>query len=347
MRNRLTVLTIISLVTVAVVAKQSYSFREAVANATIADAAADLIELSTAAQTRTMILPANSPKRMGWHFIPKDERKGLQVRDMNEKQVDATHQLLKTVLSELGYDKTKEIMRLEGLLNELEGGKGGNIRDPLRYYVTFFGKPSSEAAWGLSFEGHHLSLNYWFDGEKIVASTPQFFAANPATIKNKNNSDFRIGSAVLGKEEGLGFELVGSLTENQRGKAILASKARREIRAAGEAQPPQTAPEGINIGELTAEQRDLLESLIDEYIAAMPEEVANQRREEVDSALAKGVYFAWEGATKPGIGHYYRVQGPTFLIEFVNTQPDAAGNPANHIHCVWRDLRGDFGIKIK
>ena len=79
----------------------------------------------------------------------------------------------------------------------------------------------------------------------------------------------------------------------------------------------------------------------------MPAEVATERLSAIEQAGFEKVYFAWMGAEKPGIGHYYKIQGPTFLIEFVNTQADAAGNPANHIHCLWRDMRGDFGIPIK
>ena len=80
------------------------------------------------------------------------------------------------------------------------------------------------------------------------------------------------------------------------------------------------------------------------YLESMPEEIRATRISEIEQAGPEHVHFAWAGATRPGVGHYYRVQGPTFLIEFVNTQPDSAGNPANHIHCVWRDMRGDFAL---
>ena len=347
-RSNICFVVILGVLAVGLIARNGLSFKQAaVANASVVEAASELAAITNAEQKKALMLPADTPKRMDWHFIPKNERKGLQVRNMTEQQRAATHELLKTVLSEMGYGKTKEIMRLESLLNELEGGKGSNVRDPLRYYVTFFGKPSTDGAWGLSFEGHHLSLNYWFDGAEITSSTPQFFATNPATVKNKNNSDFPVGTRVLAKEEMLAFELVNSLDPAQQSKAVLADKARREIDGAGKAQPEKSAPVGICISELKGEQKDLLESLIDEYVSAVPEDVANERRADVEPALEKDVFFAWEGAKKPGVGHYYRVQGPTFLIEFVNTQPDAAGNPANHIHCVWRDLRGDFGVKLK
>jgi hypothetical protein len=172
------------------------------------------------------------------------------------------------------------------------------------------------------------------------------FAANPADVQNASQAGISLGTRVLKDEETLAFELVNSLSPEQRGAAILADKARSEVRGAGEAQPPLTDPEGIAWPQLSADQQALLIRLLDAYIAAMPPEVAEERRHDIQAAGTGGIHFAWEGATQPGIGHYYRVQGPTFLVEFVNTQPDSAGNPANHIHCIWRDMRGDFGLPI-
>ena len=198
-------------------------------------------------------------------------------------------------------------------------------------------------------EGHHLSFNYVVDQGHIVASTPQFMAANPTRLAKIYDTTplLKKGEQVLAAEEQLGFDLVNSLTEAQRKKAIIAEKAPREIRAAGEAQPPQEKPVGLRVSELNESQDEILVKLIDTYISAMPGDVGVQRRREIHDSDPGKAFFAWAGPTKPGIGHYYRIEGPTFLIEFVNTQPDAAGNPASHIHCVWRDPRGDFGLKVK
>ena len=183
-------------------------------------------------------------------------------------------------------------------------------------------------------------------GDKVLSSTPQFFATNPATVKSPNNVDIPLGTRVLRLEETLAFELVNTLSKDQLGTAKLSDKAPREIRAAGEAQPPQEEPVGISWKALSSEQKKLLRRLIGIYAKAVPEKVAAERLEAFRQAGFKNIHFAWAGAMHPGVGHYYRVQGPTFLIEFVNTQPDADGNPANHIHCVWRDMRGDFDMPI-
>ncbi len=298
-------------------------------------------------QRSSVVLDYGTPQRVQWRFTPQDSRKGLQIKEMNDAQRKAAHSLLKSCLSELGYDKATKIMELEHILHELEGEGGRNIRDTERYYFTVFGEPTEEGRWGLSIEGHHLSLNFVIDSGKIVSSTPTFFAANPAIVKNQVPGGQPIGTQVLKQEEELAFSLVNSLTDEQRKKAVIADKAPREIRAAEEPQPPTEEPAGLPFTDLEGEQRRMLRNLVTSYLDNLPKEVYDQRFKAITTAGPNNVYFAWAGPTEPGIGHYYRVQGPTFLIEFVNTQPDPAGNPANHIHCVWRDTRGDFAVPLE
>lgn len=283
--------------------------------------------------------------RLDWHFIPKPERKGLQIKEMNEDQRKLAHKLLESGLSQVGYGKADTIMSLEAILHELEQGQPGKpLRDTERYFFTLFGQPAPESKWGLSIEGHHLSLNFVVDGGKVVSSTPTFFGANPAIVQGDIGVGPKKGTRVLAKEETLAFDLLHSLSAEQRQAVLIADKAPADLRGAGEAQPPDTAPEGLPAERFTADQVKTLWSLLETYAANMPEELGQERLEQVRQAGIEKVYFAWAGADQPGIGHYYRVQGPSFLIEFVNTQPDAEGNPANHIHSVWRNVAGDFGI---
>lgn len=292
-------------------------------------------------------LEYDTPKRVAWHFIPLAERKGLQIRDMNEKQRQAAHALLKASLSKVGYDKATKIMALESLLKELEKSKTGTpLRDSERYYFTVFGKPAADGKWGLSVEGHHLSLNFSIDNNEVVSSTPAVFCANPAVVK-KGAVGIETGTRVLKEEETLAFELVNSLSDEQQKVAVIAPTAPKEIRAAGEAQPPQDEPAGIAAAKLEGAQKKLLRKLVEVYLNNHPEEVAGQRLDDIEAAGWDKLHFAWAGAQEPGTGHYYRIQGPTFLVEFVNVQPDAAGNLANHIHSVWRDMRGDFALSAK
>jgi hypothetical protein len=296
-------------------------------------------------QKTIAVMPYDTPQRVGWHFIPKDQRKGLQIKHMNAPQREAAFGLLQTALSQAGYDKARKIMALEGILRELEKEKrGGAIRDPERYYVTVFGEPRADSRWGLSVEGHHLSLNFVVQQGRVTASTPTFFGSNPNVVRQELPGVPPPGTRVLEQEEQRAFALIQSLDTEQRRTAIIAEKAPADIRAAGEAQSPAYVAEGLAYPRLTAAQQQQLRELIAVYANNLPEDVGSQRLQEIDQAGWDRVFFAWAGADRPGVGHYYRIQGPTFVIEFVNTQPDAAGNPASHIHSVWRDPRGDFAV---
>jgi hypothetical protein len=293
--------------------------------------------------------PFDDATRTDWHFVPKPSRKGVQLRDMTEPQQAAALRLLRSVLSQVGYDKSVAIMELDEILRILEGSRAKNIRDPKRYFFTIFGTPADDGPWAVSIEGHHLSLNLTVRDGRIVDSTPQFMGANPAVVKTPLPNLPAVGRRVLEAEESVAFELVGSLDDGQRAKAVISSEPPREIRGAGEPQPTGGAAVGIGYGDLSASQQALMKRLVDVYCQTMPDEVAAERRQLIESADGgwAAVKFSWAGSLTPGIGHAYRVDGPTFVIELCNVQPDAEGNPANHIHCIWRDRTGDFDLPPK
>ncbi|MEX0939238.1 MAG: DUF3500 domain-containing protein [Pirellulales bacterium] len=343
-------LFVFACVSVAVLVTTSFSWsylQQSSPGAAMSEAAREFLAALTGSQQQKAQMEYGMPQRVDWHFIPKDQRKGVQIKEMTELQREAAHQLLASALSEIGYTKAKTIMQLEAVLNELQQGRGGPIRDTERYYFTIFGDPNDQGRWGLSVEGHHLSLNFVVEDNQVISSSPQVYATNPAVVKEDYSAQgIEKGTRVLAKEETLAFELVNSLTGEQQSTAVIAQEAPREIRAAGEPQPPTDAPEGLPAGQMTDQQKQLLNELIAVYARNMPQAVAEKRMNEIDEAGRDSIHFAWAGAKREGVGHYYRVQGPTFLIEFVNTQPDSAGNPANHIHSIWRDMRGDFAVAI-
>jgi len=325
-------------------------FKLAGSGETMGAAATKFLAALDAEQRAKAALPFDDKLRVDWHFIPKPDgaREGVKVRDMSSPQRQAAHALLKGALSEAGYSKATQIMALEGLLHELEKAKGGkNVRDTERYFFTVYGAPSSDGKWGLSVEGHHLSLNFVVDKGHVVSSTPTAFCANPATVMNENVPSIKKGTRVLAKEETIAFDLLASLTADQKKEAIIAEKAPNDVRAAGAVQAATDGSKGIVAEKLTGQQRSILQSIIDEYANNLPADLAKERLDIVQKDGPAKTYFAWAGADKPGIGHYYCIQGASFQIEFVNTQADSAGNPANHIHSVWRDMRGDFAIPVK
>lgn len=290
----------------------------------------------------------DDPARMDWHNIPKPQRKGLQVRDMNAAQREAAHKLLQAALSAEGYVKAVKIMALENNLREGEKGlQGSPLRDPDRYFLTIFGTPSDKGAWGWSFEGHHFSLNFTIRDGKIVGDTPSFWGANPATVHIFIEGGPKEGTRTLSAEEQLAFDLVHMLTADQRKTALIAAEAPADYRAAGVPQPPQTAPEGLAAAKMTPEEKEKLRALLVAYCGNLAEPLAAERIAAIDAADFDRIHFAWAGGTEPGQPHYYRVQGPTFVLELVNIQADPAGNVANHIHSVWRNIQGDFGVPVK
>jgi len=312
----------------------------------ITDAAQKFLKTLDSAATQKATMAFDDPKRMDWHNIPKPERKGLQYKDMTEAQRAACLGLLKASLSEVGYDKSQKIMALEANLKEGEKNlKNGQLRDPQRYFLTIFGTPSDKGEWGYSFEGHHFSLNFVISNNRVIASTPSFWGANPATVHIFVEGGPAKGTRTLAAEEQLAFDLVNSLDEAQQKKAIVAATAPKEYRNAGDPKPPLATDKdfGIAASELTDAQKKMLWTLLETYNANLAKEVAATRLAEIKAAGLERVGFAWLGSTKPGVGHSYRVHGPTFVLELINVQSDPAGNPANHIHSVWRDARGDFG----
>jgi hypothetical protein len=270
-------------------------------------------------------------ERLNWHFIPR-ERRGLPLKQMTPAQQDLARALLQAGLSQRGLLKANTIMELELVLREL--GQNPNVRDPERYFFSIFGTPSDTGAWGWRMEGHHLSLNFTIVSGRPVATAPAFMGANPAEVR----SGPRQGLRALAPEEDLARELVTSLNATQRATVIIATEAPRDIITGNALDINPLAPPGIAIGQLGRTQSALLLRLVDEYLSRMTEPLAKERRARLERTDLNQITFAWAGSIERGQPHYYRIQGPSFLIEYDNTQ-----NEANHIHSVWRDFAGDFG----
>jgi hypothetical protein len=233
------------------------------------------------------------------------------------------------------------IMDLEDVLRgieEAEGQASGRAptfrRDPLGYFFSVFGTPAANGTWGWRVDGHHISLHFTIVSGQITVGTPTFLGTNPAEVRQGPKTGLRI----LADQEDSARTLVMQLTEPQRAKAVIARDAPGDIVTTNRYPIDPLAPAGIGSAELTAAQRDQLMRIIAVYTSAMTEEVAAKRVGRLRSAGVEKIAFAWAGELERGKKHYYRVQGPTFLIEFDNTQ-----NDANHVHSVWRDFDGDFG----
>jgi hypothetical protein len=283
-------------------------------------------------------------ERTRWFFTPQQDedrkatRKGLPLQDMTAEQKKRALALIRAGTSAGGYKKATTIMSLESILAALEK-KGRKVRHPEWYFFAVFGKPSKTGKWGWRVEGHHLSLNFTLDGGKVISATPSFFGANPAVVK----SGKRKGLNTLPEEVKHARALFKSLDEDQR-KLAYRDKKFPEIEEKV-TKPGVGAPVGLPAAKMTAKQRGVLLELITAYAERQAPEVAAHEVARVKKAGLGKVHFAFGGGDgTPGKPYTYRVQGPTFVIEFLNVQGDSAGNPANHIHSAWRTIGGDFGL---
>jgi hypothetical protein len=277
----------------------------------------------------------NDPERLNWHFIPR-ERKGLPLRDLEGEALRAAHRLLQSGLSEAGYSQALNVMSLEEVLYLLEGGEREYRRErrhPGKYYISVFGEPAAQGNWGWRIEGHHLSLNFTLRDNQIVSTTPEFFGANPGTVQAGVGRTIR----VLGTEEDLARQILKLCDPSQRSRLWVSEVAPDEVPGAGVPQPVVESPVGLPVNAMSKAQQELLHQLLEEYLKNMPGDVAEERRKTIAAAGMDQIYFAWWGQPDQDQRHHYRVQGPTFVIEYNNTQ-----NEANHVHSMWRDVRGDF-----
>jgi hypothetical protein len=295
--------------------------------------AVEFLKSLTQAQRNKTQMPFDDDSRMLWHYIPSSmfPRAGIQLNELDSNQKSKLDELLKTFLSETGYTKTMKIIDLENILLEISGDS--IMRNPENYSVAFYGNPEKDSIWAFSFDGHHISLNFTIHNGKIQIA-PRFLGANPARIP----SGPREGERTLQKEEDLGFELINSLSEEQRKMAIFQQKPFLDIVTEKSTEVKPLSPVGIMYGQLYRNQQLIFLKLLDEYLSTIPAEQAEKRMNSIKDEEINEVRFGWAGATVLGEGHYYRIQGKSFLIEFDNVQ-----NEANHIHTVWRDFDGDFG----
>ena len=293
-------------------------------------AEAFLASLSPAQRSKALF-EFDDAERLNWHFVPR-ARRGLPLGEMSAEQQGLARGILRAGLSQRGYLTASTIIELELVLREM--GENPSFRDPDLYYFSVFGTPSREAPWGFRAEGHHLSLNFTLVRDTLIAAAPAFFGANPAEVRRGT----RRGLRALADEEDIGRELVLSLDERQRARALISASAPRDIVTGNAARVDPLSPIGIRVSELRPEQAAIFVRLLDVYVGRMAEPLAARRRAALERTDFAEVAFAWAGSTQRGEAHYYRIQGPSFLVEYDNTQ-----NGANHIHSVWRDFDGDFG----
>jgi Protein of unknown function (DUF3500) len=260
-------------------------------------------------------------ERTRWHWTtPRNfPRNGLPLREMNDEQKALAFDLLKVSTSETGYQKALDIISLQ---NDL-----GN--DPQLYFVTLFGTPGSDAPWGWRWEGHHLSRQYTVVGDQVVMFP--FFLGSWPTITDA-------GLRAMPREEDAARELVTSLDEASRAIAIFQTNTLTRHITQNDTRVTPLDPIGIAYDALNPDQQALVLEIIQTYLSVLPEDIAAVHYARIVEAGFDAIRFGWAGELEPRRPHYYRLQGPTFLLEF-----DCSRNGGTHIHSVWRDFEQDFG----
>ncbi len=332
----------------------------AVADAVSAAVAALLNCLDADQRTAACFEFADLSERTNWAYFPRNHS-GLPLLAMTPAQQKLAHVLVSSALSLHAYGKATTIMGLESVLNLLESRRANAVRDPGRYFVSVFGVPGDDR-WGWRLEGHHVCLNFTLAGGEIVSSTPIFLGANPAEVRHGDTAIIR----ACGEEEDAARELLASLDADQRRAAIICTVAPPDFVLMNIPQVPATIlpgeagalpqvqvrfdamlqehrealrfdrsqPRGLPASAMNGGQRKLLSDLINVYVERLPDPLADFERSKVEHDL---VCFAWAGDETPRQPHYYRLQAPSFIVEYDNTQDDA-----NHVHAVWRNPERDF-----
>jgi hypothetical protein len=306
-------------------------------------AATDFLGSLSAEQRRKAVFPADDPERKDWSNLPHTlhPRKGISVGELSAEQRVKAHHLIQAGLSSQGYLKASGIMELDEILLHLSGqDKSDKPMFGLQFYwFSFLGEPSAEKPWGWQLDGHHLALNFEVVG-KGVAMTPTFMGSDPHEVPEGLHAGWR----VLGAEDDRGLALMNSLSAEQQRKAMLSTNAPADVITGPGRDKDLQRFAGLRFSELNAEQKALLVALVEEYVYNYRHDLAHEQLDRVSRSGWENIYFGWAGPVGPSAPYYYRVHGPTLLIEFDNNHPPGRSDgPINHVHSVFRDPQNDYG----
>ena len=309
-------------------------------------ASALALAMRTAANALAAATPASGQPRLmfafddtlraDWHYTPRS-RAGIALKDMNPAQRVAARALLEAPLSASGLATVQDVMALEAVLRDLEAFS--SLRIPDNYALAIYGTPAADAAWGWRIEGHHLSLHFTLDRDQVVSTLPQFIGANPAVVAKAVASGPKAQARPLGVPEDAARALLASFDATQRAQAVLSAQTYGDIVSRNSSQAFALEKGGLAYAAMNADQRQALLALIGQFAAQVKPALAATRMQRVRSSALDAVRFAWVGSAQQGQGHYFRIQGEKFLIEYDNSG-------GNHVHSVWRDFDGDWGRDV-
>jgi Protein of unknown function (DUF3500) len=346
------------------------------ATARIVTAANTFLSTLNDKQRQTVLFASDDEKqRQRWSNLPTGfvPRGGISLKEMNTAQRTAAMALVSSALSPRGFEKVQQIMDGDEVLKKTDQGNGppfgnrgnrpagggpgggpppldgGPNRPPIGnrnsgslfgrdlYYISILGRPSEKNPWMLQFGGHHLALNITIAGEHglltptLTGAQPAFYVSNGKTVR------------PLGEESDKALALLNALDESQRKKAILSYRLADLVLGPGQ-DGKTIQPEGLKASDLNEHQRAMLLGVVSEWTGIIHQSAAEARMAEIKAGL-DDTWFAWSGPTEAASGHnitaYYRIQGPKLVIEYA--PQTLGGDPAMHVHTMYRDPTNDYG----
>lgn len=268
------------------------------------------------------------------------ERNGVKLGELTPVQQEAALALVAATLSPAGYQKVMNIVNADEIFEKASAPQrepGSRIRFGRgEYYVSILGTPSAMQPWMIQFGGHHLAINVTVAGDQNVL-TPSHTGAQPATYSFEGRT-----IRPLGDENDKAFALMNALDAAQQKQALLGYQVRNIVLGPGE-DGRVIQPEGIRVSSFNAKQQDMLLDLVGEWVDILNDESAKAEMSEIKANLAS-TWFAWSGSTTNGKGAYFRIQGPTVVIEYA--PQGQGGSDTDHIHTIYRDPTNDYGAKV-
>lgn len=303
-------------------------------------AAADFLKSLNVEQGLLVNKQMNDTARVMWDFVPKVFRAGLVMSSLNDMQKAKFFNLVNATAGPITSDMMKRQFWLEGVLKIVEGRKPDDMyRDPGKYFIQIYNGSNTSKTWGWKLEGHHICINYVLQGNTVVSATPSFFGSNPAVVLTGPDQ----GKQHLKTEAQMANDLRNSLTPEQKAKTLLTIETPKEILTYLKRNADVSSTDGILFTDLNVGQKTMMRELVLYYVQRASKFFVKDMMDRIEKAGWDKVRFVWAGSEDmtPGHTHYYRIQGPEFLIEYDNYQ-----NNGNHVHSVFRDVKNDFGDGI-
>jgi hypothetical protein len=318
----------------------------------VAAANAFLATLSDAEKARVLFDWNDTAQKQRWSNLPEGlfQRAGLMWGNLSEAQQNSWLALMQATLSSEGYDRVLAEWNADEALAAAQGsggggGPGGQLLFGKNYYwVAIIGTPSETSPWQWQWGGHHVTVNATIVGSNI-ALTPSFIGVQPGTYTDANGNTVR----PLGDIEDEAFALVNSLDATQQQAAILSSTPIDLVLGPGQDGKTLQA-EGLPAAQMSPEQQAAFLKVIGHYAGLVNDAAAAARMAEIQANLGQ-TYFAWYGPTTAGSAAYFRVTGPSIVIEYSpqgggGTGTGLGGAATNqHIHGIYRDPTNDYGAR--